>query len=400
LIAPGSGFERIRNDLPQIQSALRERGLDGWLLYDLHARNTAASGLLGLGDMSRRYFVLVPADGEPLAITHGIEQGPWQQWPWQKTSYVGWRSLDETMRRMLSGRGRIAMEFSPQDAVPACDLVPAGVIEMVRAAGGEIVSSGDLITLFYSRWSPAQLAAHRRAAAVLAEVAEESFAWLYRRIAGGESVAERELHAHVVTSLTDRGYGTEAGCIAATAKSASDPHHDSVDSETRFAAGDAVLLDLWCKESDDAAVADQTWMAAMGSRVPDRAAELFGIICRARDAAVAFLKQAWTEGRTVRGFEVDDVARGVIVEAGYGDHFIHRTGHSIDTATHGMGPNIDNLETHETRILVPGVGFSIEPGIYIAGEIGVRTEINVFIGEEGPEVTPSTIQMGMATYGD
>lgn len=398
VIGEASDFQRIRADLAGIQATLREQGLDGWLLYDLHARNTAASGLLELGDMTRRYFVMIPAEGEPHALTHGIEQGPWQAWPWQKTSYVSWRSLDEQLRRLLSGRNRIAMEFSPQDAVPACDLVPAGVIELVRATGGEITSSGDLVTKFYAAWSAAQLAAHRRAAEALARVAEESFSWLHDRLAGGTATVERDFHARVTGAIREKGF-SEEGCIAATARSASDPHHDSIDSDVSIAADDVVLLDLWCKESPGAAFADQTWMACMGSTVPERAAGLFGVVCEARDAAVRYLQDAWKEGRIVRGHEVDDTTRGVIVDAGYGDYFIHRTGHSIDTAIHGMGPNMDNLETHETRVLLPGVGFSIEPGIYMAGDIGLRSEINVYMGENGPEVTPARIQTSIKAFG-
>jgi Xaa-Pro aminopeptidase len=398
VIGGASKFERIRAALPEIQATLREHGLDGWLLYDLHARNTAASGLLELGDLSRRYFVLIPAEGEPHALTHGIEQGPWHAWPWEKESYVSWRSLDEAMRRLVSGRNRVAMEFSARDAVPACDLVPAGVIELIRSAGGEISSSGDLITRFYSRWTAAQLQAHYRAAEVLADVADASFDWLYDRVSKGETTAERDFHEHVVGSIRTRGFSGE-GCISATARSASNPHHDSIESDIRLSAGDVVLLDLWCKESDDAVYADQTWMACMGPNVPERAAELFGIVCAARDAAVDFLMDAWKEGRTVRGYEVDDTTRGVIDRAGYGSYFIHRTGHSIDTAIHGMGPNMDNLETHETRFLIPGVGFSIEPGIYMADDIGLRSEINVYIGDDGPVVTPSRRQTSIRICG-
>lgn len=398
VIGGASKFDRIRAALPEIQATLKEHGLDGWLLYDLHARNTAASGLLELGDLSRRYFVLIPSEGEPRAITHGIEQGPWLAWPWHQESYVSWRSLDELLRRLLSGRSRIAMEFSPQDAVPACDLVPAGVVDMIRAAGGEITSSGDLISRFHSRWTATQLEAHRRAAETLAQVADSSFMWLHERLANGVATAERDFHEHVVGAIRARGFSGE-GCISATARSASNPHHDSIESDVRFSPGDVVLLDLWCKESDDAVYADQTWMACMGSGVPDRAAELFAIVCAARDAAVEFLIAAWKNGRAVRGHEIDDTTRGVIERAGFGQYFIHRTGHSIDTAIHGMGPNIDNLETHETRVLIPGVGFSIEPGIYIAGDIGVRSEINVYIGKDGPEVTPSRIQSSIRTCG-
>jgi len=397
MIAPGSSFTTIREQLSAIQEALRAQGLDGWLLYDLRARNVIASRLLGLGELSRRYFVLIPAQGEPFALTHGIEQGPWRQWPWKKTVYVSWRSLDDAMQAALAGRRRVAMELSARDAVPVCDLVPAGVAELVRAAGVDVVSSGDLITLFYSRWSAEQLDAHRRAAVALAAGAQQAFEQLARDVAAGRAPSEGVVRERLIEDLHHRGFAV-ADCIAATGLNAANPHYEPVDGGARFARGDIVLIDLWCKESDDAVWADQTWMACLAERVPERAESLFATVCAARDAAIRFLKDEWASGRSIQGHQVDDVARAVITKAGYGDYFIHRTGHSIDIATHGMGPNIDNLETHETRVLLPGVGFSIEPGIYIPGEIGLRSEINVYIGESGPEVTPSRLQHAMATF--
>jgi len=175
------GFSGVAARLEEIQAALREQGLDGWLLYDLHARNAVADRLLGLGDLTRRYFVLLPAEGEPHAVTHRIEQGPWADWPWTRQEYSAWRELDAALSRLLSGK-RIAMEVSPRDAVPAVDVVPAGVLELVRAAGAEVVSSGDLISRFYSRWTAEGLASHRRAAGVLAAVAAE--AWARTRSSG------------------------------------------------------------------------------------------------------------------------------------------------------------------------------------------------------------------------
>jgi Xaa-Pro aminopeptidase len=259
------------------------------------------------------------------------------------------------------------------------------------------VSSGDLVTLFYSRWSSVQLESHRRSAQALADVAQSAFETLNRDVHAGQRPSEVEVRQRVIDDLQRRGFPV-ADCIAATGLNAANPHYDPENGGARFAAGDVVLLDLWCKESDDSVYADQTWMACLGPQVPERAASLFTIVCAARDAAVRFLKESWSAGREIQGHQVDDVARAVITKAGYGDNFIHRTGHSIDIATHGMGPNIDNLETHETRILLPGVGFSIEPGIYIPGEIGMRSEINVYIGDSGPQVTPSRMQHQMMTF--
>jgi Xaa-Pro dipeptidase len=389
-------FGRIRREIAGIQSAIREAGLAGWLLYDLHARNDVTARLIGLGDLSRRFFVLIPADGEPTAVIHGIEQAPWEQWPWRRRVYVGWQELEAALSETLSGIGTVAMEFSENAAVPAIDLVPAGIVELVRASGVRVVSSGDLVTRFYSCWTPEQLRSHRHASAVLARTAGDMLSKLARAVDGGEKVNEATLREWVLAELTDRGVGVGADSIAATGLNAADPHYSPQDGGATFRRGDVVLLDLWSKQAEDLVYADQTWMAYLGERVPERAAALFGVIRDARDAAVEFLVDRWGEGRAISGGEVDDVARRVVADAGYGAYFIHRTGHSIDRSTHGMGPNIDNLETRDTRRIITGVGFSIEPGIYIAGEIGLRTEINMYVGENGPEVTTPNQQQEMA----
>jgi Xaa-Pro dipeptidase len=390
-------FERIRAELPAMQSAIREAGLNGWLLYDLHARNDVTARLIGLGDLSRRFFVLVPADGEPTAVIHGIEEAPWERWPWQRRVYVGWQELESVLRETLGGLRTVAMETSERAAVPAIDLVPAGIVELVRSTGVAVVSSGDLVTRFYSCWTPGQLHSHRTASAVLAQVAQATFTRIAHAVSAGERVTEVDARGWVLADLERHGFGTGADTIVATGRNAADPHYSPQRGGAAFVRGDVVLLDLWSKESDDMVYADQTWMAYLGAEVPERPAQLFAVIREARDAAVDFLQERWRAGATVRGGEVDDAARRVVAAAGYGAYFIHRTGHSIDRSTHGMGPNIDNLETRDTRRIIPGVGFSIEPGIYIPGEIGVRTEINVYIGADGPEVTTPGAQHEMTT---
>jgi Xaa-Pro dipeptidase len=380
-------FTRIKRDITAMQAAIREQGLDGWLLFDLHARNDVAAQLIGLGDMSRRFFVLVPAQGDPVAVIHGIEQAPWDNWPWQKKVYVGWQQLGTTLRDTLSGVKRVAMEYSPNAGVPANDLVPAGIVELVRSAGVEVVSSGDLVTRFYAIWSPEQVRSHYKAAAALAQVANATFHRLAQAVGKDERINEMQVRDWVVEDLQRHGVSFDADAIAATGLNAADPHYSPQNGGAVFKRGDLVLIDLWTKESDEMVYADQTWMGYLGNTVPQRAADVFAIIRDARDAAVDFLQKAWQEGRTPKGGEVDDVTRGVIERAGYGEYFIHRTGHSIDRAIHGMGPNIDNLETNETRLLIPGVGFSIEPGVYIKGDMGLRTEIDVYMSEKGPDVT-------------
>ena len=380
-------FTRVRAEIDGIQTAIRAAGLDGWLLYDLHARNDVAARLIGLGDMSRRFFVLIPAEGEPTAVIHGIEQAPWDEWPWRRRVYVGWQELGTALREMLQGSARVAMEYSPDAAVPAIDLVSAGIVELVRSTGVEVVSSGDLVTRFYSCWTPEQTQSHYTASAGLAQIAEATFVRLAHAVAAGERVNEVQMRDWVLADMAAHGIAVGGDAITATGLSAADPHYSPENGGAVFKRGDVVLLDLWSKQSEEMVFADQTWMAFLGGAVPERAATLFAVIRDARDAAVEFLHDTWKEGRPVEGREVDDVARKVVTDAGQGAYFIHRTGHSIDRSIHGMGPNIDNLETNETRRLMPGVGFSIEPGVYIPGEIGMRSEINVYVSENGPEVT-------------
>lgn len=391
-----SNFQRLSERLEPLQQALRDEGLAGWLLYDLHARNTVAASLLGLGDLTRRYFVYIPGEGDPTAVIHGIEQTPWADWPWTRRSYVGWRELHEVLDAVL-GDGRVAMEVSERDAVPAVDLVPAGVVELVEAAGATVTSSSNLITRFHARWSPEGLESHHRTSRALAEVARAAFDHIGDAVRSGRPLREGEVRQWILDRLDARACGVGAAAIVANTVNAADPHYDPGSAGAELTAGDLVLIDLWSKESEQSIYADQTWMAYLGDRVPDRFREVWAAIRDARDAAVGFLQERWAGGRPVQGYEVDDVARGVIEQRGFGPFFIHRTGHSIDQSTHGMGPNIDNLETHESRELIPGVGFSIEPGIYMPGEVGMRTEINVYMTEDGPEVTTPEMQSEIFT---
>jgi Xaa-Pro dipeptidase len=381
-----SDFGTLKTRLDEIQRGLKEHGLDGWLLYDLHARNSVAGKMTGVGDLTRRYFVLIPASGEPTVLMHGIETTPWDPWPWQKQTYVSWKSLDERLAALVGGR-RVATEIMKDDAVPAVDLIPAGVADLLRKAGAELTPSADLITRFYARWTDEGLASHRRAAGILAEVARETFRRAADAVGAGRPVTEGELHGWLLKQLEERGLPTGPDAIVANGINAANPHYENGPEGATLVKGDVLLIDLWSRESEDAVYADQTWMGYLGSTVPDDVQRYWEAIRDGRDAAVAFIREEHAAGREIQGWQVDDVSRGVIRERGYAEYFIHRTGHSIDQDVHGMGPNIDNLETHETRKLIPGVGFSIEPGIYVPGQVGLRTEIDVFMGADGPEVT-------------
>jgi Xaa-Pro aminopeptidase len=371
----------------EIRRQVAELGHDGWLLYNFRDNNPVASRLLGLPAMTRRYFVWLPVEGTPVAITHRIEQQPWSTWFGENRQYSSWRELDAALAAVVGGR-RVAMEFSPGDAVPYVDRAPAGVIELVRSAGAEVASSGDLVSAFHSRWSAEGEAGHRRAAQVVRDVAHDAFRRIAAAVREGRGANEWEARTWVRDELVRRGLTVGADADVAVNANAANPHYAaSAESHAEIRAGDLLLIDLWGKEDDGAVYADQTWMGYLGETVPERLAGIFGVLSAARDAAIDYVVSRSAAGETVRGFEVDDVAREVIVRGGYGDNFTHRTGHSIDRDLHGSGPNIDNMETKDTRTLIRGVGFSIEPGIYIAGDVGFRTEVDVFMGPGGAEVT-------------
>jgi len=372
----------------RIREELRAHELDGWLLYNFQGINPMASRLLGLPAMTRRYLVLIPAEGTPVALTHRIEQQPWTGWIGEKHAYLSWRELEAGVAALTRGLRRVAMEYADGDAVPYVDRVPAGVLEMVRRTGVEVVSSADLVSAFYSRWSPEGEASHRRASVAVQETAHAAFRHIAERIRAGERVTEHGVREWVQGELARRGAGVESDTIVAVNGNAANPHYaPTPETHAEIRPGDLVLIDLWGKETEDAIFADQTWMGYVGEEVPERLRSLWAAARGAREAAVALARSRWAAGEPVAGYEIDDAAREVIARAGYGDAFIHRTGHSIDRQLHGSGPNIDNLETRDTRHLIRGVGFSIEPGIYLPGDVGFRTEINMFVGADGPEVT-------------
>jgi Xaa-Pro aminopeptidase len=262
------------------------------------------------------------------------------------------------------------------------------VIEMVRAAGAEVVSSGDLVSTFYARWSDEGLAGHRRAAVVLQETALEAFRRIARAVRDGGAPTELEIREWVQGELLRRGLNVGGDTIVAVNGNAANPHYAPTrEHHAAIHEGDLVLIDLWGKENEESIYADQTWMGYVGAEIPGRLQKMWEAVRDGRLAACELVRSRWDAGEAVAGYEVDDACRAVIVERGWGENFIHRTGHSIDRELHGSGPNIDNLESRDTRALIPGVGFSVEPGIYLPGDVGFRTEVDVYMGENGPEVT-------------
>jgi Xaa-Pro aminopeptidase len=386
-----AGLLVTREGVARVQRALREQELDGWLLYEFHGINPVAVTLLGLGKTTRRGFVLVPSEGEPVALVHAIEASSWRHWPFERRTYSGWRALEAELERLVGGRTRLAMEVSPGGAVPTLDYVPAGIASVLLGIGVEIASSGDLVSRFHSAWSVEQLEGHRKASELVADVARHAFERAADAVRAGRPTSEGMLSEWIRERLAAAGLVDQADCIVAIGRRAADPHYAPVGAGETIERGHLLLIDLW-GAFEGSVPADQTWMGILEATVDARTQEVWEAVRDARDAALAFLRECFETRREVRGRDVDDVARSVISERGFGDFFVHRTGHSIDKELHGAGPNLDNLETRDDRLLVPGVGFSVEPGIYIPDEIGVRAEVNVHWGERGPEVTPAEVQ--------
>ncbi len=384
-----------RDTLPAIQRALADADIDGWLLFDFQGLNPVAGGMLGLEGMgTRRIFAWIPAEGMPSALGHAIEPGPWRNWPkeWPRDSYSSWRELESRVSAIVRER-RIAMEYSPGDAVPYLDRVPAGVLDMVRAAGAkEVVSSGELVSRFYAAWTPEQIASHLRAAEIIRQVALDAFTLAGERSRTKRPITEHELMAWMRERFAKAGLTTDHGPNVSAGDNAANPHYEpSADHPRQIVQGDVLLIDLWATEPGGI-YADQTWMATLGAPSA-RTQEIWNAVRDARDAAIAMVTEKAAANEPVRGADVDDAARAVIESRGFGQYFTHRTGHSIDARSlHGAGPHLDNLESREERLLIPGVGFSIEPGIYIPGEIGVRSEVNAFIQPGRAVITPSEYQ--------
>lgn len=386
-------------NLAEIQKALQAADLDGWLLFDFRGMNPIAVQVAGLpaeGVFSRRWAYWIPARGEAARLVHRIEAGPFVKAQEPVHTYVTWQDLTRGLQALLGPARRIAMEFSPGGAIPYVARVDAGTIDLIRGLGVEVVSSADLVQWVQARWTPAQLAQHREAARLLNQIKDECFAWLAAELRAGHAPGEVEGQQFVMRRFAETGLITDHPPIVGINAHSGDPHYaPTVERQFFLHAGDFVLLDLWAKLDQPGAVfADITWVAFAGAEAPAAQREIFAIVARARDAAVQFIQQRFAAGQRVQGFEVDDATRAVIEQAGYGAAFFHRTGHSIDTNGHGNGVNMDNLETHDERTLIPGVGFSIEPGIYLA-EFGVRSEINMIVGEGFAEVTTQPVQQAI-----
>ena len=382
--------------LHEIQTALTDLGVDGWLLYDFKGCNPIAAGMLGFeGLSSRRAVAWIPSVGTPVALMHAIELDSWRKWPatWGRRIYQSWQSLESELRALVNGK-RVAMEYSPGDAVPYLDRVPAGVIDMVRACGAEIVTSGALVTRFYAVLTEEQLAAHVRASEIIAQIGPAALRRAGDAARAGAPLSEYAVQQWIMAQFEAHALVTTHPCNVSVGANSANPHYEPAPDRHALIAMDSVLLiDLWAGEAGQP-LADQTWMAVIGEPSDVDVDPVWTAIRDARDAAIAVVRAGRARGEAVRGAAVDDAARAIITARGYGASFTHRTGHSIDARDlHGSGPHMDGFETREERELLPGVLFSVEPGVYLAGRFGMRTEVNVAVTLAGDVlVTPATIQ--------
>lgn len=375
-----------------VQQALKQDGLDGWLLYDFHGSNPIAARVAGLASSkkmaTRRWYYLIPASGEPRGLVHAIESHNLDGLPGEKRVYAGRELLASGLCDLMRGMKKVAMEYSPGNAIPYISRVDAGTVEAVRGLGVDVVSSGDLVQRFEAVWNDAELATHRTAAAALYRIKDRAFDLVRQRMASGTPVNEYDVQQAMVGWFKEEGLVSDSAPCVAAQENAGDPHYQATAATYRaINRNEIVLLDLWGKLPTPGAVfADITWVGYTGSTVPERYAKAFAAARDGRDAAVELVKSAVREGRDLRGYQVDRATRDVIDKAGYGPQFIHRTRHSLGEEVHGNGVHMDDYETHDERRLIPGTGFTIEPGVY-TNEFGVRTEINMFIGEREAEVT-------------
>jgi Xaa-Pro dipeptidase len=391
---PSGAHQRIE----EIQQTLQTiAGLDGWLFYDFRHSDPLAYRVLHIDParhVTRRWYYWIPSYGRPVKLLHRIEPHTLEELPGEALLYVSWEEQHAHLAQALTGARRMAMQYSPLNAIPYISRVDAGTIELIRGFGIEIVTSADLVQQFEAVWTDHQLASHQEAAEKLRQIVDEAFQHVRQSMLSKKPLNEYGLQQFILSRITHHGLTTSSAPIAATNAHSADPHYGpSSEGSADICHGDLVLIDLWAKRPGSGSVyADITWTGHVGNTVPASRQEVFAIVKAARDQAVSFVRERVTAGEFPHGAEVDDVCRHVIRKAGYGAQFMHRTGHSIGEEVHGNGANIDNLETRDSRRLVPRTCFSIEPGIYLPGEFGIRSELDVYISDRDALVFGQPVQ--------
>ena len=360
-------------DIEAIQSALRQQKIDGWLFYDL---------------LHRDPIYLIPAKGAPRKLVHRIEAGTLDSLPGDKILYAAAEELEKGLKKLVGRSKKVAMQYSPKNSIPYISLVDAGTVELIRSHGCKIISSADLVQEFEAAWTPEQLESHRAAGRVVDSITREAFSEAARRILAGEAFTEYDLQQWMVREFQANGVVSDSAPIVAAGPHSGDPHYEPLEHGSSLVRhGDLLLLDAWAKTlAPNSVYYDITWVGFLGSKVPAKCAKVFSVVRDARDAAVHFVEKQIGAGRAIEGWQVDKVARDAIRKAGYDKYFVHRTGHNIGQEVHGAGANMDGLETHDTRRIIPRTCFSVEPGIYLS-DFGIRSEVNVYVGERKAEVT-------------
>ena len=376
--------------LEEMQNDLRAAKLDGWLFYDFRGRDPIAHRILQLPNhmRTRRWFYFVPAKGMPKKLVHKIETQSLAAVPGETVYYSGQDELHHNLKKILGRAKTVAMQYSPKNAIPYVAMVDAGTVELVKSCGARVVTSADLVQKYEACWTPGQLQSHLEAGKAIDRIVAEAFALAAKGVRDKKPLTEHELQRWILREFEKAGLMTEEGPDVAVNAHASDPHYaPSAERPTPIKEGDLLLLDVWGKTKAEGSVYyDISWVGYLGMKVPEKYAKVFGVITAARDKAVELIQSSVASRKPVQGWQVDQAARGVVEKAGYGKHFIHRTGHNIGTTVHGNGVNMDGLETHDSRHLIAGTCNSIEPGIYMP-DFGMRSEVNVYVGDGEARVT-------------
>jgi Xaa-Pro aminopeptidase len=377
--------------IEDIQAALREEHLDGWLFFDHHQRDPLAYRILKLNPKhvaTRRWYYFIPTHGEPKGLVHAIEPGVLAGLPGDIRKYSSWTGQVEGLQRLLAGCHKIAMQYSPNCSIPYVSLVDGGTLDLVRGAGVEVATSANLVQLFEARWTAQQLEMHLDAGRRVDRVRAEAFQKIAADLAANRAITEWDVNRFIRTGFEKSGLVTDHGPIVAVNANMSNPHYEPEAEGSRdIRKGDAVLIDMWAKLDQPSAVFyDITWTGYCGAPPPSPLQNIFEVVRDARNRAIQRVQAAIPRGEVIHGFEVDDAARTYIKDRGFGEYFVHRTGHSIGEEVHGTGANMDNLETHDDRRIIAGTCFSIEPGVYLP-EFGIRSEVNVYVGATEVRIT-------------
>jgi len=376
--------------IEEAQKHLQQKHLDGWLLYDFHRNNDLAHRFLEISSKkmtTRRFFYWIPAQGDPVRLVHAIESEVLDGWPGKKEMFSSWQSLEEKLGTLLKGKRKIAMEYSPKNAIPYVSKVDGGTIDLIRSFGVEVVSSADFLLYFTSVLTDEQIESQKRAARAMEKTVRGAWDFIAQSLKQGKTIRECDVERQILEAFKRANIVAESGPIVAVNEHSADPHY--MTGSTEIKKGDFILIDLWGKEKGEKTIFGDITRVAVADRKPSRKQEeVFRVVRNGQKAAIELVKKRFTQKEEIQGWEVDEAARSVIREAGFGEFFIHRTGHNIEVELHGSGTHMDNLEMHDVRPLIPRTCFSVEPGIYLPGEFGVRLESDVIIHRDGTvEVT-------------